>query len=118
MNANNFVDSIRKSVIDENLELYKELFNNTSVETATDMYWKKILSIFHSLTPHQQQIFFEFCRQITVDTTSNILAVLDGTSSIEGFDEDFKLTYGAGGSKLNGELQDIFLTKEEENSNG
>ena len=51
-------------------------------------------------------------RQVMVDTLSNVFAVLDGVSMLSGQEEDFVLSHQ--GKRLNGDLQEIFLSQEED----
>lgn len=46
------------------------------------------------------------------DSVSTIFGVLDGTTFIEGLDEDFIVSYG--GAEVQGYLQDYFIQKIEE----
>ena len=73
-----------------------------------DSYWKRALPLFKSLSPGQQEVFFEIVRQIVTDTVSNTLGLLDvgvGTGEFE--------LYYEGGTKLNGDLQSLFLAVDE-----
>lgn len=38
-----FVKSLYESIVKENLQLYKNLYETTNVTPKTDDYWKKIL---------------------------------------------------------------------------
>ena len=48
-----------------------------------------------------------------VDTTSNILGILDGVSGLGGLDNNFHVYSGDSKEILNGDLQSFFLEKEE-----
>lgn len=52
------VAKIRKSVIDENQVLYRSLFENTPIKSATDPYWLKAKILFEFLNHDQRDIFF------------------------------------------------------------
>ncbi len=97
-----FIQIINTEVVD--VEIYKNLFNETAVESATDEYWIKALTFFKNLKNEDKEVFFSIIRQIEVDTVSCLLNLID--------DEDFKLTHNK--TKINGELNDIFLELEEE----
>lgn len=113
MKSSDFVQLLRAAVVDENVAIYRDLFTNTLTETASDTYWQRALALFNSLSPEQQDVFFEVVRQIAVDTTSNVLGVIDGVNSIDGINEEFILTYGDENKLLNGDLQSLFLVEEE-----
>lgn len=38
-----FIKSIYKTIVEENKELYKDLFNNTNISEVSDTYWKQAL---------------------------------------------------------------------------
>lgn len=113
MEPREFVIQVRKAIIDENMELYRDLFTGTSIEEAADPYWKKALSLFNSLSPGQKEVFFQVVQQVAVDTTSNVLGVLDGVNSVPGLSEDLLLIYNGQKEPLNGDLQSLFLSEEE-----
>ncbi|MBW8300917.1 MAG: hypothetical protein K0M60_15060 [Hydrogenophaga sp.] len=107
------VAKIRKSVIDENQALYRDLFENTPTTSATDPYWARAKNLFESLDRDQRDIFLEAIRQTSIDTVSNLLGIIDGVNSIDDVNGDFFLTYDGGDEPLNGGLQSIFLAEEE-----
>ena len=109
-----FVNQIKKLVVDENIAIYKDLFSNTDPKTATDDYWVKALIFFNKLHQDDKEVFFNILRQIEVDTTSNILGVLDGVTWLENQEKEFVLTSKNSKELINGELQDVFLELEED----
>ena len=116
MNPKDFVIGLKTAVVDENIHIYKDLFSNTSINDATDEYWKRALTLFNSLPTEQREVFFEVIRQIMVDTASNILGIMDGVSTIDGANDEFSLIYGKNNDNLTGDLQSLFLTEEEKTS--
>ena len=107
-----FVASLGKAVIEENASIYRQLFTETSLTKVSDPYWKRALTLFNSLSLEQREVFFEVIRQVTVDTAANVLGVIDGVNTLDGIEEEFLLTDG-GNTKLNGDLQSLFLLSEE-----
>jgi hypothetical protein len=114
MNQQEFISRIRSEIIDQNLGIYRDLFENTDPANATDPYWKRALGLHLSMSDGQRELLFQIIRQIMVDTTSNLLGVLDGVNWLEGQTEGFKLTTESGSDKLNEGLQDLLLGLEEE----
>lgn len=112
MTPNEFVSCLRSVVVEENMALYQQIFLSTPADNASDPYWRRALSLFNDLGPEQQGVLFEVMRQVAVDTTSNILGVIDGVNALNGVDEQFELCSKEGG-KLNGDLQSLFLAEEE-----
>jgi hypothetical protein len=113
MNQSEIVSQIYDEVVNQNLAIYKRIFQTTEVSTASDPYWKSSLMLFQSLSAEQKETFFEIVRQTIVDTTSNLLGILDGSSRLEGQSKNFKLTWDSETEKLNEDLQDLFLLREE-----
>jgi hypothetical protein len=113
MTPENFVKKIRQSVLDENTVIYRDLFEMTEVEQASDLYWKEALALFNKLSNEDKETLFKIMRQISVDTISNFFAVLDGVNCLEDQEGDFSLKLDNKPEKLNGDLQDIFLEIEE-----
>ncbi len=113
MKPEEFVQKIRQSVLDENVVIYKDLFETTEVEQASDPYWKEALCLFKKLSNEDREILFKIIRQVSIDTISNLFAILDGVSCLEDQEGDFSLTLDDKPEKLNGDLQDIFLEIEE-----
>lgn len=113
MNPKDFVIGLKTTVVEENLSIYKDLFSSTSIKDVTDEYWKRALTLFNSLPAEQREVFFEVIRQTMVDTTSNILGVIDGVSIMNDEADEFSLTYGDDKKSLPGDLQSLFLAEEE-----
>ena len=114
MKPSHFVNQIRKIVIEESNEFYKESFN-TNI-TATDKYWKKAIEFFNKLDNEGKQMLFEIIKEVEVDTISCIFGILDGVIWIDGQENDFILTIEDSESIINGDLQSIFLEKEEDDT--
>jgi predicted nucleic acid-binding protein len=108
----NFVNQIRKYVIDENLNIYKDLYRNTKAKDVKDVFWKKSLSLFNKLDNDEKNHFFEILRQVEIDTVSNVLGVIDGVVQFEN-QLDLTLYIENSNEPINGELQDILLEQEE-----
>jgi len=105
MNADNFTAQIKNAIIEENTGIYRDLFENT--ESASDPYWIRALSLYNSLDASQRSVFMEVVRQTAIDTVSNVFAVVDGVTQLEGQDGDIRLR--CGDDDLTGDLQDSFL---------
>lgn len=102
--------AIKAELVDANVKTYEDLFRSTDRDEASDPYWAKVLAMFDSLPPASQGVLFQIMRQVAVDTVSNMLGVLDGSSTLPGVTEDFHLTLDSDkDAKLNGELQGSFL---------
>ena len=105
MNAVEFTAQIKASIIEENTAIYRDLFENT--KTATDPYWIRALTLYNALDADQRSIFIEVIRQTAIDSVSNVFAVTDGLTQLEGQDDDIRFT--CGDDELSGELEERFL---------
>lgn len=107
-----FIKSIYKSIVEENRSLYKSLFNNTDIDKANDEYWKKSLKLYNSLSEENKEILMTIIQQTMIDTISNMLGIIDGSSTLSGCDAEPKLYLDD--ADTDGELQDLFLEYVEE----
>ncbi len=114
MQPSHFVSQIKKIAIDEGLESYKEIFNTK--DNVTDKYYIKAIKFFNNLDTESKQTFFEIIRAVEVDTVSTMLGILDSAIWLEDQENDFILTMENSKSIINGDLQDMFLEEEENNS--
>ncbi|GAB5524983.1 MAG: hypothetical protein Roseis2KO_28550 [Roseivirga sp.] len=114
MDQEELIKQIRKSVIEENLDLYKETFKHTIPDETTISHWSEALSFFKRLNDQDKETLFKIIRQVEVDITAHILGVLDGSSWLEGQEEEFELKIEGRDDLINGELMEIFLELEEE----
>ncbi|WP_316572396.1 transposase [Neobacillus sp. YIM B06451] len=108
-----FVKSLYKSIIEENIELYKGLFETTNPTGVTDKYFEEALGLYQSLNKEHKEVFFKIIEQTMIDTVSNILGIIDGSSTLIDSALEPKLLLDS--KNTEGELQDSFLEFIEEN---
>ena len=106
------VEALFKSVVEENIEISEQLLENTVVTDKTDEYWKNSIKLYKSLSPVDRKMLLQIVKQTMVDSISNILGIIDGSSTIENFEDDFNLKYSD--ITLESDLQDKFLEYVEE----
>ena len=102
-----FVKSLYESIVKENLQLYKDLYETTNVTSKTDDYWKKVIGFYDSLTDENKVILMKVIEQTMIDTISNMLGVIDGSSTLKDSSLQPKLLLNS--DDTGGELQDSFL---------
>jgi hypothetical protein len=102
-----FVKALYKSIIEENIELSKDLFETTNLTTVTDDYWREALGFYKSLDKEQKEILFKIIEQTMIDTISNMLGIIDGSSTLIDCEIEPKLLLDS--KDTEGELQDCFL---------
>ncbi|QCJ44584.1 transposase [Bacillus sp. S3] len=102
-----FVKSLYKSIVLEDLELYKCLYETTNVSNNTDDYWIKALGLYNSLEEENKGVLFKIIEQTMIDTISNMLGIIDGSSTLIDCPIEPKLLLDSIDSE--GELQDCFL---------
>ncbi len=102
-----FVREIYKTIVNENCDIYKDLYENTEITEKTVLYWKNALELFRNLDDKQKEVFFSVIRQTIIDTISGVFGVIDGTSTLG--DEEFEFNFCINGIDTEQELQDTFL---------
>lgn len=102
-----FVKSLYDSVVKENLKVYKNLYETTNVTSKTDNYWKEAIGFYKSLSDENKDILMTIIEQTMIDTISNMLGVIDGSSTLKDCSLEPKLLLDS--IDTEGELQDSFL---------
>ncbi|CAM3974753.1 transposase [Mesobacillus zeae] len=103
----NFVKSLYESIIKENHELDRHLYETTKVGPKTDEYCKAAIGLYNSLTEENKDILMRIIEQTMIDTISNMLGVIDGSSTLKDCSLEPKLLLDS--IDTEGELQDHFL---------
>ncbi|MFD2613450.1 transposase [Paenibacillus gansuensis] len=116
MNDETLVKCLYQNVVKDNLEIYRGIFTNTDRKTVTDPHWRKALKLYSELSDENKEILYKIIKQVQVDTASTLLGIFDGVVSIsELADLDVKITVQGNAYAVNGDLQDLFLSLDEEN---
>ena len=111
MTDQEFIKKLNQFVIKENLSLYNSILTETSRETVSDDYWKNTLNLYDSLGTENRQGLLTIMHQVQIDTLSNLLGIIDGTTFLTDEEGDFQLKFGD--NELSGLLQDLFLASHE-----
>lgn len=113
MTPQEFVSRIRSEVLEQNLAIYcQNLEDPRSTTIGRGAHWPRMAELYQSLTEDQRRLFVEGVRQVMVDTLSNVLGILDGSTLLGQHRDCFHLTYGGDHEVINGELLDLFLSHE------
>ena len=107
-----FIRSLYKTIVQGGKNEYKELFDNTNVEEATDKYWISALQLYENLTEENKEKLMEVIELVMIDTISSILGIIDGSSTLSECNAEPKLYLND--IDTDGELQDLFLEYVEE----
>lgn len=102
-----FAKSLYESIVKENLDLYKEDFEDTEIDSYTEEYWIKALEFYSSLTDTHKDILMKIIEQTMVDTISNVLGIIDG--HVTQADDSIEPKLYLNSKDTDGELQDSFL---------
>ncbi|GKX52717.1 hypothetical protein SOASR029_30260 [Budvicia aquatica] len=101
-----FIDAIFNDLMIETIQQYKD---NLSLDDSSISGFIKMRSIYSKLSENEKIILLDYFRVITFNSVSTILGLVDGTSFMQGIDEDLKLFYGD--EEIQGDLQDLFIGK-------
>lgn len=117
MNPSDLADALKAHIVDMNSLLYQRMFDDELLAEPRrddlDPEFQRSLEIYEALTESQQEALIRRFRQITVDSISSLLGIIDGSTPCGDFTGDFALTYN--GSKVgDDDLQDAFLERIEE----
>jgi hypothetical protein len=114
MTPDRFVKDVVTTIVDGGVTSYKGTFAERG--EVTDAYWRRVLDLYRSLPRRQKRVMLDIMRQVEVDTLSHVFGILDGSSQLGGRFQDFELFHrGRRGARtrLDGDLQDLFLNKTE-----
>ena len=78
-----------------------------------DEYWGKVLNFYEDLSEERKEILMSIIKQTIIDTISNVLGIIDGSSTLNDCDLEPKLLLD--NKDTENELQDTFLAYIEEN---
>lgn len=109
MRPEEFVRAMSADVVGENLSLYSQMLRSTDRTQVEDGYWTALLSLYDSLDDEGRTTILAIMRQVSVDAVSNVLGILDGSTSSSIGDEELALLDGHG-NRLDGVLQELFLS--------
>ena len=107
-----FIKRLYKTIVEEGEGEYKGLLENTRLEDATDKYWISTLELYDDLTEENREKLMKVIELVMIDTISNMLGIIDGSSTLSECDAELKLYLND--ADTGGELQDLFLEYVEE----
>ncbi|MFJ5769808.1 transposase [Psychrobacillus sp. NPDC093180] len=102
-----FVKSLFDSIAKENILHYRNLYETTKVTSKTDDFWKEAIGFYDSLNGENKATLMRIIEQTMVDTISNMLGVIDGSTTLKGCSLEPKLLLD--GVNTEGQLQDTFF---------
>ena len=118
MTPEELVAQLRRTILEDNIQFYRELLVTTDIAKVSDPYWRTALELQGRLDDADRRVLLSIIRQTIVDSLSSVFAVIDGVTWLPGQKGNFVLRLGDDGEPLNGELQDLFLAAEEEECEG
>jgi hypothetical protein len=113
MTSEKFVSDIRQQIIINGMEFYRRDFN--TITESKDEAWQVALDIYHQLPNDKKDKFLGFIRLVISNSVSHFLGIIDGASFLNENRDEVILLDKETNQKLNDDLQDLFLEKEEDN---
>lgn len=107
MSPDCFVSALQQAVVRDNLAVYSELFRSTPVEKAVDPHWVRALTLFNGLDEAGKDTLLEIICHTMIETTANVLGIVDGCCPVPGMRADLRLLMD--GEGIGGDLQELFL---------
>ena len=109
-----FAEKIYKTIACSGVDSYWDALNSSKPTQITDPYWQSVVDLLSKLDDSDKEIVRNIIRQVSVDTVSHVLAIIDGVSTLEDDDTEYALT-ADGETVISGNLQSFFLEVDEEN---
>jgi len=109
-----FAQEIFQEVVIDFYNIYTELLR-TELEEVTDNSLKNGIKLFSILSENHQKVLIQLMIRASIDATSTVLGIIDGTTILSNTWEEFELIYN--NEVINGFLQDHFLALVEDNEN-
>ncbi len=98
---------IYESIVLENVDLYRKLYDEDNEDDNIIEYWKSALSLYNTFDESQKEIFFSIIKTVITDTVSNTLGIFDGSLELSGDEWEFKVSVN--NTTVDNDLQDAFL---------
>lgn len=80
MKSTDFINGIYDECITKQLNLYKNLLENT--KNPTDPIWVEAIKIYNSLEEKEKESILKFFKIIEVNTVASLLSIIDGDKAI------------------------------------
>jgi hypothetical protein len=104
--AESIAESWGRVLFKEQIDRLEEILTGRNPgELAND--FAAAARIFQKLDAAQRSALMTLLKVVIADTASIVLGSLDGSTTIDGIEKEFSVTYG--GNDVRGELQDGFL---------
>ena len=107
-----FVKSLYETIVSDK-ELYRNQLDSSNINKVKEEYLKQVLGIYINASEEKKNALIDFIKLVMIDTISNVLGIIDGSSTLNGCDAEIKLYLNDADTE--GELQDLFLEYVEEN---
>lgn len=108
MNDIEFIDKLKKFVIHDNNEFYKKVLDETPISKIRDPFWIEAKKLYEKSNENEKKVILDIFNTVIIDTLSNMLGIIDGTSIISNNNE-FLFLDSKSKKELNGRLQDLLL---------
>ncbi|MET3021503.1 hypothetical protein [Flavobacterium hydatis] len=76
--SEHFLDMLYEDVVLLGTNLYKEIYEKTTVTDELIPYYKSALNLYNSLSKENQKVFFEIIQNTITETVVDVLGILDG----------------------------------------
>ena len=112
-----FAESLYESVVEENLGLYKDLFEKRAIDFQTEETETEAIDLYNGLTDEKRVILIKIIEQTMIDTVSTVLGIIDG--HVTQVDNSIEPKLLLNSEDTHGVLQDFFLAyiEEQEDNN-
>ncbi|WP_341220123.1 hypothetical protein [uncultured Pseudoalteromonas sp.] len=113
MTPESFTRNIFELAVTDCVTGYEQALTYSEIDEKTDETWNSVKRFVRELTDSDRVLLMMLLKNISVDTLTTFMGILDGSVVIEEYFEDFELTYD-GGDNLAGSLKDLLVEIDDE----
>ncbi len=98
-----FAEKIYESIVENNMNIYKNLYKNTKIDENLIDYWKEALIFYNYISDLQKEVLFRIIEQTIIDTISSVFSILDNSI------DNYNINISINNISTDNNLQDTFL---------
>lgn len=109
MKTRKLVEGILESACSDNVNFYRQMFEEQDIDVVKDETWRKVMLLARSLPKEDRETLLTFARQVAVDSISTLCGGIDGITELGGEFMSLSLI-DIEGQQHAGSLQDELLS--------
>lgn len=107
--------AIHYEIAIDNLDIFRRRYFETEYRSVTNPGFRRAMELAQHLSESDRSTLLEIIRQVSVDTASTVLGILEGTVVPDQIEGEISVIYDD--EDISDEIQSMFLIVEEEYQN-